>query len=134
MIVDTSALVAILKREPGFERILDAIGSEGGGLPAPAALEFMLVAGGAGKRREAGALLDACRDYGLVTLAFTPEHAAAAAQAAEIHGKGNGRGGVLNVIDLMVYAIALDRDEPLLCTGKDFASTGLKLHPASRPV
>jgi ribonuclease VapC len=33
----------------------------------------------------------------------------------------------------MVYAFAIDYGEPLLCTGKDFATTDIELHAASRP-
>lgn len=41
-------------------------------------------------------------------------------------------GGVLNLLDLMVYAAAKDRDEPVLCTGRDYAFTDVGIHPASR--
>ncbi len=63
---------------------------------------------------------------------FTHRHAEITRTARERYGKGNGSGGLLNFGDLMVYAIAKDRREPLLCTGRDFASTDLELHPASR--
>ena len=66
MIVDTSALVAIFKREPGFELLRDAIGLEGGNLPAPALAEYMMVAGPA-RFAEANVLMYAFRDQGLVT-------------------------------------------------------------------
>jgi ribonuclease VapC len=39
---------------------------------------------------------------------------------------------VLNLLDLMVYAVAKERGMPLLCTGNDFATTDLAIHPASR--
>jgi ribonuclease VapC len=132
MIVDTSALVAILKREAGFERLLDAIGLEGGGVPAPALVEFLMVAAGADLTTRGAMLLDALREAGLVTIAFTAQHAATAGTARDRYGKGNGRGGRLNLLDLMVYAVAREQGEPLLCTGRDFASTDLQLHPASR--
>lgn len=133
MIVDTSALVAIFKREPGYQSLRDAIGLDGGNLPAPALVEYMLVTGAA-RSAEATFLMDACREQGLVTQAFTAEHAAIAAEANVRFGKGNGRGGVLNLLDLMVYAFAKDYGEPLLCTGKDFATTDIELHAASRPL
>ena len=132
MIVDTSALVAIFKREPGYELLRDAIGLEGGNLPAPALVEYMMVAGPA-RFAEANVLLDAFREQGLVTQDFTAEHAAIAAEANLRFGKSNGRGGVLNLLDLMAYAVAKDYGEPLLCTGKDFATTDIELHAASRP-
>jgi ribonuclease VapC len=131
MIVDTSALIAIFKRGPGYEPMRDAIGLEGGNLPAPALLEYMMVTGTA-RFAEANFLMDAFREQGLVTQHFTAEHAAIAAEANLRFGKGNGRGGVLNLLDLMVYAVAKDYSEPLLCTGKDFATTDIELHAASR--
>ena len=132
MIVDTSALVAIFKREPGYELLRDAIGLEGGNLPAPALVEYTMVTGTA-RFAEANLLMDTFRDQGLVTQRFTAEHAAIAAEANLRFGKGNGRGGVLNLLDLMVYAVAIDYGKPLLCTGKDFATTDIELHAASRP-
>ena len=48
------------------------------------------------------------------------------------YGSGNGKGGKLNLLDLMVYAAAKALDMPILCTGYDFMSTDAKIHPASR--
>jgi ribonuclease VapC len=47
------------------------------------------------------------------------------------HGKGNGRGVSHSLIDLMVNAVAKERDEQLLCTGKGFAATDVEIHGAS---
>jgi ribonuclease VapC len=134
VIVDTSALVAILLREAGAEALLDAIAQKGGLLPSPARVEFIRVASGdrVGLAREAVKLLDLLGRLGLDTVAFTNEHARIASEANLRYGKGNGSGGVLNLLDLMVYAVAKEREEPLLCTGKDFATTDLIIHPASR--
>jgi uncharacterized protein with PIN domain len=66
MIVDTSALVAIFKREPGYELLRDAIGLEGGNLPAPALVEYTMVTGTA-RFAEANLLMDTFREQGLVT-------------------------------------------------------------------
>jgi ribonuclease VapC len=133
LIVDTSALIAILKREDGCAILLEAIGMEGGCLPAPAHVEFMLVAAGLSLTRQANDMFEACQQQGLLILAFGPEHAGIVVKAGETYGKGNGRGGKLNLLDLMVYAVARERGEPLLCTGKDYATTDLVLHQASRP-
>jgi ribonuclease VapC len=64
---------------------------------------------------------------------FNADHARTAAEANARHGKGMGQGGKLNLLDLMVYAEAKQRGEPLLCTGKDFAASDALLHPACRP-
>ena len=71
-------------------------------------------------------------DNGAEIAAFEHRHADITATARDLYGKGNGIGGKLNFGDLMVYAIAKDSGQPLLCTGSDFASTDLVLHPASR--
>ena len=132
MIVDTSALVAVLIGEDGAGRLLDAIESEPALLPAPARVEFLRVASGA--RLQLGSiaadLLAEWEAGGLTTIPFDAEHAKIAATANERYGKG--MGGTLNLLDLMVYAVAKERGEPLLCTGKDFAATDLELHGASR--
>jgi ribonuclease VapC len=95
----------------------------------------MRVAGGQrlGLRVQAVKLLERLDRLGHVVVAFTASHAALACEAEPQYGSGNGRGGPLNLLDLMVYAVAKERGEPLLCTGKDFAQTDLELHAASRP-
>jgi ribonuclease VapC len=134
VIVDTSALVAILLREPGADALLDAIAQEGGLLPSPARVEYLRVASGGrvGLRREAAMLLEHFERLNLDTVTFTTEHARIASEANLRFGKGIGSGGMLNLLDLMVYAVAKERGEPLLCTGNDFATTDLAIHPASR--
>ncbi len=134
MIVDTSALVAILLRETGAEALLDAIAQAGGLLPSPARVEYLRVASGSrvGLDREAALLLDHLGRLSLETVPFTSEHARIASDANLRYGKGAGSGGVLNLLDLMVYSVAKERAEPLLCTGNDFATTDLIIHPASR--
>ena len=70
--------------------------------------------------------------FGLNVAPFELAHASQAIDANLHHGKGMGQGGKLNLLDLMVYAVARARGEPVLCTGRDFAATDLVLHPASR--
>ncbi|QMW21807.1 type II toxin-antitoxin system VapC family toxin [Sandaracinobacteroides saxicola] len=134
MIVDTSALIAILLRETGAAALLDAIIAEGGLLPAPARVEYLRVASGSrvGLGREAALLLDHFGRLGLDTIPFTADHARIAGEANAQYGKGAGSGGALNLLDLMVYAVAKERSAPLLCTGNDFVTTDLVIHPASR--
>lgn len=135
MIVDTSALIAVLLGEEGGDHILDALDEETGFLPAPALAEFWAVASGSrvDAAQQARELVDEWRDGGLTVLPFTEDHAQRVLEAIPLYGKGNGRGGLLNLLDLMVYAVAKECGEPLLCTGKDFATTDLEVHAASRP-
>lgn len=134
MIVDTSALVAIATGEPGWEQLRSAIKSSRSVIPASALTEFHLVV--AGRNRVypgvGEALIDEMAANGVEIAAFEKRHADITAIARDDYGKGNGRGGTLNFGDLMVYAVAKQQGEPLLCTGRDFASTDLAIHPASR--
>lgn len=134
MIVDTSALVAILLKEDRFEQLLRALEEEEALLPAPARVEFLRVA--SSDRLKLGVvaeeLLAVLEEGGLTTISFTEKQARIASEANIAHGQGNGRGGTLNLLDLMVYAVAKERGEPLLCTGKDFAAADIDLHQASR--
>lgn len=135
MIVDTSALVAIAFGEPGWEALRKAINSSRCAIPAPALTEFQLVV--AGREREHPGVRDTFIDQmianGLEVAAYEQRHAEITAVARDRYGKGNGTGGKLNFGDLMVYAVAKNRNEPVLCTGNDFATTDIVIHPASRP-
>jgi ribonuclease VapC len=119
----------------GCDALVEAIVTERGGIPAPAVVEFVRVASNQrfGLRDQAEELLASVARRGCVKLPFTPDHATIAIAAEPRYGSGNGSGGVLNLLDLMVYAVAKARGEALLCTGKDFATTDLELHAASRP-
>jgi ribonuclease VapC len=134
LIVDSSALVALYRRETGFEAILDAVES-GGRIPAPVLVEFerVVTRGGSLPADTAQSFLkQLIVRFGVAVEPFTAEDAAIASRANVEHGAGNGRGGRLNLIDLMVYAAARRLNMPILCTGTDFASTGIAIHPASR--
>ena len=135
MIIDSSALVAIILGEPHGDELRDAIfGAATAQLPATAMTEILLVIGGRRQPHLAAAqrLFDLLLDNGVRVAPFEQRHAAITASARSQYGKGNGSGGKLNFGDLLVYAVAKDRGEPLLCTGADFTTTDLTIHPASR--
>ena len=135
MIVDTSALVAVLRREEGYGPILDALVREESLLPAPVLLKFARVTAGENNapNPQAEALVDTLLGARASVLAFGTEAARLAVAADEPRGRGNGRGGLLNILDLMVLGSAQAEGRPILCTGRDFAAAGADLHPASRP-
>lgn len=132
--MDTSALIAVLAEEDGHKPLRVALLNEPVFLPAPAHLEFLSVA--RGPRFDLGdkadALLLRLTRLGMEMLAWDAGHASIAAVAQLRYGKGNGRGGVLNLLDLMVYAVAKERGEALLFAGRDFTTTDVVVHPASR--
>lgn len=134
MIVDTSALIAVLYEEDHAPELRRALLSEAAAIPAPAALEFVRVAD-----RQSSELGAIARDLvteltagGMAIVPFEQHHLPIAAAANARHGKGMGQGGKLNLLDLMVYAVAIERAQPVLCTGRDFAASDVTIHPASR--
>jgi ribonuclease VapC len=135
LIIDSSALIAVIFQEQGWAGLRDAMyDAQIASIPAPAVTETRLVIAGRRPEHLAGAeaLFDVLIAKGIDIVAFEKRHADMTAAAREQYGKGNGRGGTLNFGDLLVYAVAKDRGEPLLCTGRDFAATDLIIHPASR--
>jgi ribonuclease VapC len=135
LIIDSSALIAIITSEPGKQKLLEALTqSRAVAIPAPVLTETQLVAGGRGAAFADGAqkLVAKLIANGASIIAFDHHHAAITMAARKTYGKGNGTGGKLNFGDLMVYAIAKATGLPVLCTGNDFVETDLVLHPASR--
>ncbi len=123
MIVDSSALVAILRLEAQAERLVRAIAAEGQGLvPAPCYLETcMVIAGRKGPDSRPGVdrLLSELR---LSVIYMSEDHARRATDAFLRFGKGRHPAG-LNFGDCMAYAVAQAQGAPLLFTGEDFART-----------
>lgn len=127
MIVDTSALVAMLLREEGWETLRSAVvDEEVVGIGAPSLLETVLVISGRARRDRSEDVERFVRDLGIVVISFSEDHARAAAEAFARFGKGRHR-AALNFGDCMSYAIAKLAGQPLLCTGTDFSKTDLKL-------
>ena len=135
MIVDTSALIAITFAEDRWEDISKALSRGRWLVPATVLTEYFLVSGGSRQPTDterAGAIVNTLLAKGLEVIAFDDRHARRTQVARDAYGKGNGRGGMLNFGDLMVYAVAKERGEPLLFTGRDFPTTDVLIHPASR--
>ena len=127
MIVDSSAVVAILLREEGWEALRSAVvGDELVGIGAPTLLEVVLVISGRAGRDRSDDVRAFVRDLRIVVVSFEEEHARMAAQAFARFGKGR-HPAALNFGDCMSYAVAKLAGQPLLCTGRDFAKTDLKL-------
>ena len=125
MILDTSALVAILYREPEaksfVERILAADVSR---LSVANWIELAMVVErqlGADGMRQAEAFL---RRAGVVVEPVTLEHGELARQAFLDFGKGRHKAG-LNFGDCFAYALARATGEALLFKGDDFALTDI---------
>ena len=125
MVVDTSALLALLNLEPESARLAAAIESDSTRLiSAATVVETGLViearyglAGG----RELDLLIVKA---GLSVEAVTPEQAEVARGAWRRFGKGR-HAAALNFGDCFSYALAKVTGEPLLFKGDDFARTDI---------
>ena len=133
MIIDTSVLVAMVYGEPGIDEISHALARERGFIPAPVLVELHRVTSDTHNILNPNAveLIRRLESLGHVIVPFDTESADEAIKSNRHFGTGNGSGGQLNMLDLMVYGTAKARDLPILFTGNDFASTDAKIHPAS---
>ena len=134
MIVDTSALVAIVLSEAGADRLARALFAEAALVPAVVHVEFARVTfkPALGMNAASERLLHRLREAGVTFASFEAADAEAAITANPTYGSGNRSGGKLNMLDLMVYGMAKRLGRPVLCTGTDFATTDIDIHPASR--
>ncbi|TAM59712.1 type II toxin-antitoxin system VapC family toxin [bacterium] len=123
MVIDTSALVAILNDEPERAGLAEAIERDPVRLVSAVSLfEASIVV--QARYGEDGVddldLLLAKIDAEVV--AFLPEDVPLARQAYRDYGKGRDRAG-LNFGDCFAYALSVKTGEPLLYKGDDFAHT-----------
>ncbi|HEY2949410.1 MAG TPA: type II toxin-antitoxin system VapC family toxin [Micromonosporaceae bacterium] len=129
MIVDSSALVAIILREPGHESVLDALADAAtAGVGAPTLVETGIVLtarlGLPGKTLLARLVQEA----DLTVIGFTADHWSAAVDAYNRFGNGR-HAADLNFGDCLTYAVAKLAGQPVLCLGDDFAQTDLTVVP-----
>jgi ribonuclease VapC len=127
MIVDTSAVVAILLKEADARTLAGAIE------------EADILRISAGSYLELGVVLDGKRNPALsrrlddflveaaITIEAVTEHQARIAREAYRNfGRGSGHPAQLNFGDCFAYALAKDKAEPLLFKGADFAHTDVR--------
>ena len=126
MIVDSSAVLAVVFQEPGFEEILEQMENTmvlAAGAPTLAETGIAL-----GARLGPGAtgLLERMLDeLGIQEIPFGELHWREAVDAYRRFGKGQHPAG-LNFGDCMTYAVASLAGEPLLFVGDDFGHTDLE--------
>jgi len=133
MIVDTSALLAILYKEDDAEWFVRAI------VTAPicrmSAANFLEAAINIdvhGDPEASRQLDNFVRKAGIEIAAVTAEQAQIARQAYQDFGKGRHKAG-LNFGDCFAYALARATDEPLLFKGNDFVHTDILPYVAQPP-
>lgn len=127
MILDSSAIVAILLREQECEDLLDKLATVptvGVGAPTLTEAGIVLTARLGDRARQILSLF--LQESKLVVVPFGELHWRTAVEAYYRYGKGRHAAG-LNFGDCMAYATARLARQPLLCTGKDFSRTDLEL-------
>jgi ribonuclease VapC len=124
IVVDTSALIAILTREPEHQRFLDLLDAvERRLLSAVTFYEagiVMLARAGAGGLDD---LHDFLQEISAEIVPFDEVQASAALAAYSRYGKGIDPKARLNLGDCASYALAKDLNAALLFKGNDFAAT-----------
>ena len=126
MIVDTSAIIAVLKQEPDADLFAAALSRPGSKLISAA--NFL----------EASIVVDANRDpilsrrfddlLNMAQVKIEPVsdlHARLARSAYRDYGKGSGHGAGLNFGDCFSYALAKATGDKLLFKGEDFSKTDI---------
>jgi ribonuclease VapC len=124
VIVDSSALVAIVRDEPDADRYIDVLATvQAPRISAATYLEAGIVADG-GRDPVATRIYDnLITRTGFVIEPFTAEQAKIARAAYRDFGRGSGHPARLNFGDCMSYALATVLGEPLLYKGDDFGHT-----------
>jgi ribonuclease VapC len=124
VIVDTSALVAILRDEPDAGRFIDALAAEAGPrMSAATQIETAAVVDANGDPVLSRRLDELLAATGMQVEPLTEEHARIARQAYQDFGKGSGHPAGLNLGDCFSYALAAATGERLLFKGNDLSET-----------
>lgn len=125
MILDTSALIAVAAREPGFQIYAEAMSrADHSRISAATLVELSIVM----ERQFSAAIARKCdlllRSLGVSIEPVTIEQAYLARQAFHDFGRGRHTVG-LNFGDCFAYALAKTTGEPLLFKGDDFRQTDI---------
>lgn len=127
MIVDTSAIVAMLQLEPEATKMLKLLSPrKDSKISAGNYLECGIVID---KAKDAAASADLDALISTLKIEITPvtaEQAKIARQAYRDFGKGSGHKAKFNFGDCFAYALAIDTGQPLLYKGDDFVHAGLE--------
>jgi ribonuclease VapC len=127
MILDTSAVVAVVRDEPLTERLLQrALLAATCRISAANLLESYMVVDRSGAM-EANAKVDRLVERVSAQIEpVTHEQVILARSAFHRYGKGSGHPARLNFGDCFAYALARFHNEPLLFIGQDFSATDIE--------
>lgn len=125
MIIDSSALIAILFNEPEAASFSERMAAAHCRMSTANWLESVMRAEGE-LGEPGGAEMDALiSEFDISLEPVTEAHARAARIAFRRYGKGSGSRAKLNFGDCLAYALSATSGEPLLFKGDDFAHTDI---------
>ncbi|HET6144166.1 MAG TPA: type II toxin-antitoxin system VapC family toxin [Candidatus Acidoferrales bacterium] len=126
MIVDTSAIIAILRDEPEAQAFANAIASaKHRRLSAVNFVEAAAVIDSSRNPIASRRFDEFCSEADFTIESVTPEQAKIAREAYKDFGKGSGHPAQLNFGDCFAYALAKVLREAILFKGQDFKNTDL---------
>jgi len=123
MVVDTSALMAILLSEPGAERCIAVLEEQNEVMISAGTLAEALIV--AGRRNIAGEMAALVDGLGFEVVSVSGAGSAKVAEAYARWGKGV-HAASLNFGDCFAYALARELGRPLLFVGDDFSKTDIE--------
>lgn len=128
MIVDSSALIAVLQQEPDAQAISAALESSAERVAVSAAtlFEASIIADRARDPSVGRRFDQICAQIGFEVIPFDENQARIAREAYRDFGRGSGHPARLNFGDCFAYAAAKALDEPLLYKGTDFGQTDVR--------
>jgi ribonuclease VapC len=124
IVVDSSALVAILEQEPDADHFMQIIRDEPRRFVSAVTVYETGIVIGARRGWDAAANVMALIDaLGIEIVPFAEPYVSASLDAYRRHGKGVHSKARLNLGDCAAYALAKNLDAPLLFKGSDLAET-----------
>ena len=124
MILDTSAVVAIVMREPGYEELLRAMAGGNAAIGTATLAETAIVLSARLQSDARSLLARFLSEAAIAIIPFGESHYSAAVDAWLRYGKGK-HPAALNFGGCLSYAVARLANEPLLFVGRDFAQTDI---------
>jgi ribonuclease VapC len=127
MIVDSSALIAIIFREAEHQQLITKLArAPSAGMGTPTLAETGLVLAARLRRDPRDLVVRLLDEFSIEEVPFGDGHWKEAIAAYLRFGKGRHK-AQLNFGDCLTYAIARLAGEPLLCAGDDFSKTDLDI-------
>ena len=127
MIIDTSALVAILKGELNAEALARTILAAESRMSAGNYTELMCVMARSQEPAASRRVDQLLATLGIEVLPVSVTQARLAGEAYRVYGRGTGHPAALNYGDTFAYALAVDLNEQLLFVGTDFPQTDVRV-------